>query len=365
MQPLLERLAAQQTLLAPYAVPLVGDHGRVHPEGDDPTRGPFQRDRDRILHTQAFRRLQGKTQVFVSGEGDHFRSRLTHTLEVAQIARDIARTLQLNEDLAECIALSHDLGHPPFGHFGEEGIDAWMTQHGQAFEHNEQSHRIVTVLESHSSHYPGLNLNMEVIWGLQKHTRPVREGQLNQSLEAQLVNLADEVAYMSADIDDGLRAGLFAMEDLVTTRIGERARSRSKEKGGQVRSSILNQLVDDLYSASTAAIVAAGVRSLDDVERCDQTLIRFSPSMRAELDELRQFEWTHVITHPLVLAKVQSGKRLVSEVCERLFRDPTDKVLQLQQRNGSTLEEAVKDYVAGMTDDFARLQAAELGIDLD
>ena len=366
MTPLADRLAAQHSLLSPLAVPLIGRLGRAYPDGEDDTRGPFQRARDRIFHSQAFRRLLGKTQLFVAGEGDHYRTRLTHTLEVAQIARDIARTLLLNEDLAECIALTHDLGHPPFGHSGEEAIHAWLQQHGMEFEHNQQSHRIVTILEQHSTHYPGLNLNLEVLTGILKHTRPAVDGRtLNHTLEAQVVNMADEIAYMSADCDDGLRAGLFSQKDLATTVVGKRAVDKAKQKGSQIRGAILDQLVDDLYAASTAAIAQSGVSTLEDVENCPETLIRLSSAMRGELDELRRFTWENVITHPLVRSKVQPGQRLVAALCEALYRHPTDKVQSLMARTGSSLEEAVKDWVAGMTDDFARLQAAELGIDLE
>ena len=165
-----DRITAANSLLASHAVPIQGQRGREQKEPGDETRFPFQRDRDRIIHTQAFRRLKGKTQVFVAGEGDHYRTRMTHTMEVTQLSRDIARTLSLNEDLAECIALAHDLGHSPFAHMGEEALDAWMKKQGSHFEHNEQSLRVVTLLEEHSSAYRGLNLNREVLEGLKKHS---------------------------------------------------------------------------------------------------------------------------------------------------------------------------------------------------
>ena len=231
MQPLKDRLAAANTLLAPYAVPHEGVLGRTYPEAPDGTRFPFQRDRDRIIHTQAFRRLKGKTQVFVAGThgstqlttSDHVRTRLTHTMEVAQISRDIARTMGLNEDLAEAVALSHDLGHPPFGHAGEEALDRWMKKHGGSFEHNIQSHRVVTVLAEHSTQFPGLNLHQEILEGILKHRTPhdggIVSGEMvsgewshsrshdltthhSPSLEAQIVNLSDEIAYTGHDCED-------------------------------------------------------------------------------------------------------------------------------------------------------------------
>ena len=362
MDALTERLQAADATLAPYAVPHGGVLGREAEEPGDETRSPFQRDRDRIIHSQAFRRLQGKTQVFVAGEGDHYRTRLTHTLEVTQIARDVARTLRLNEDLAECIALSHDLGHPPFGHSGEEGLDAWLHAHGSAFEHNLQSLRIVTVLERHSSRYPGLNLNREVLAGILKHAPAgVQEG-WTRTLEAQLVNMSDEIAYNCHDCDDGLRAGLFSIEDLASTRLAAAARERSRRRGSEPRNSLVHLLVSDLYATSASLIDAAGIRSLDDVRDRREPLIALSADMRAMLDELRGFLWERMLLHPAVRGPADAGKRLVAALCARLHERPTDKVKALQDRTGGSPEEAVKDYVAGMTDEFASLQARELGI---
>ncbi|MCA9370500.1 MAG: dNTP triphosphohydrolase [Candidatus Peregrinibacteria bacterium] len=347
MKDLQQRMTAAQSLLAPYAVPIAGTLGREHPQDQDLTRFPFQRDRDRIIHSPAFRRLKGKTQVFVAGIGDHYRTRLTHTMEVAQISRDIARTLGLNEDLAECIALAHDLGHPPFGHAGEEALDDWMQQHGSRFEHNEQSLRIVTLLDTHSSRYPGLNLNKEVLEGLMKHRTPHDKGveaeegtegaevMKKLSLEAQVVNLADEIAYTGHDCDDGVRAGLFTMEELLTIPVAKEAHIAAQASGVQLRGALIHMMVMDLYCTMTPSS------------------IRFSDAMRNNLDILRKFLWDNMYMHPDVVRKTDEGKMIVTTLCDQLLQTPNDKVLELKQRCDCPLFASVKDYVAGMTDTFA------------
>ncbi len=329
-------------LLAPYAVPHEGRLGRAHSEPADDMRFPFARDRARIIHSQAFRRLQGKTQVFAAGVGDHYRTRLTHTMEVAQIARDIARAMRLNEDLTECIALAHDLGHPPFGHAGEETLDAWMKGHGHHFEHNEQSERIVTVLEEHSRLYPGLNPEREVIEGLRKHTGPPA------SAESALVNIADEIAYCGHDCDDGLAEGLFELSDLLTVPLAQRAHTLTKKRGTALRGALIRLLADDLLDTSLPLLQNGNI-SVD-----------FSPSLRADLKQLRSFLWTHMYHHPSVTVRTRRGQELLRLLCDAYHAHPTDKIVELQQRTGSDLPEAVKDYTAGMTDTFAENQAREL-----
>jgi dGTPase len=337
--PLRNRIADANSLLAPYAVPINGVLGREYDEIEDDTRFPFQRDRDRILHTQAFRRLKGKTQVFVTGEGDHYRTRLTHTLEVAQISRDMARTLQLNEDLAECIALAHDLGHPPFGHAGEDAVHEWMKQFGKNFEHNAQSHRIVTLLEYHCSAYPGLNLNKEVLHGLLKHqTTFDQAGQdfVNQSLEAQVVNIADEIAYTAHDSDDGLRENLFSLEEITTVPLAQQAHAMTTERETSLRGALIHLLVHDIYS------------HFDSTTPC----INFSQNMNKQLSTLRTFLWDNMYLHPAVLQKSADGKEKLLELMNALHASPSNKVLSLQRKTDGTLEEAVKDYVVGMTERF-------------
>lgn len=355
MKPLKDRIAEANTRLHPHAVPFDGHLGRSIEEPEDETRSPFQRDRDRILHATAFRRLQGKTQVFVAGEGDHLRTRLTHTLEVAQIARDVARALSLNEDLAECVALAHDLGHPPFGHRGEEALDRWMLEHDQHFEHNEQSFRIVTILEKRSTQYVGLNLNREIEDGLLKHssTHPTEDRVLMPTLEADVANLADEIAYVSHDCDDGLIAGLFSKHELIKIPLARDAYEIAQKRGTYIRGSIVRLLVEDLFETS---------QPLLDHDPSEGPRITLSAAMREQVNELRTFLAERMYPHPRVYKKAEEGMQIIDVLCREYFAHPHEKILNLQERTGSSLVEAVKDYVAGMTDSFAWLQTGELGL---
>lgn len=321
--------------LAAHATPVEGLRGRPVHEDEDGIRSAFQRDRARIIHCQAFRRLAGKTQVFVAGEGDHYRTRLTHTMEVAQITRDLARALGLNEDLAECVALAHDVGHTPFGHAGQDALDAWMRGHGGRFEHNVQSHRIVTVLEMRKRGINGLNLTRDVSDGLLKH------GVAPLSLEARLANVCDEIAYTAHDCDDGLRAGFFTLEELRTIPLAADAADEAERRGGlAVRSTIIDVLARDLLAGATP-------------EGID-----LSPEMRARLRPLREFLWTRMYNHPHVLERTARGQRAIRSLCDTLLGSPPPPVVSLRERTNSSLHEAVKDYVAGMTDAFA-LRGAE------
>lgn len=378
MKTLGQRMITAAALLAPYAVPHQGTLGRMVKEADDDTRFPFQRDRDRIVHTHAFRRLQGKTQVFVAGEGDHYRTRLTHTVEVAQIARDMARTLGVNEDLAECIALAHDLGHPPFGHAGEEEIDLWIRQYGSHFEHNEQTLRILTILEEHSPLVQGLNVNLEVLEGVMKHREsgignrtsgsgffppefrfPIPDSRA-LSLEAQIVNIADEIAYSGHDCDDGLRAGLFSIADVSGTSLGKEAIGRSAHRRTSLRGGIIHLLVRDVLAQSERLIEENDIGNLDDVYASAEPLIAFSTSMKGSVGELRDFLHTRVYDAPAVRELTDEGRSIVRRLCEHYMEHPQEKILSLQKRIGSTLEEAVKDYVAGMTDSYAKERANDI-----
>jgi dGTPase len=353
-----KRIAQANSFLAPYAVPHGKGLGRVHPEPEDATRFPFQRDRDRILHTQAFRRLKHKTQVFVSGHGDHYRTRITHTLEVAQISRDIARTLGLNEDLAEAIALAHDLGHTPFGHAGEEAMAACMKPFQKSFEHNLQSFRIVTLLEDRSTHYQGLNLSQEILDGLLKHSsphdHPITEPlPRSPSLEAQVVNIADEIAYTAHDTDDGLRAGQFSSDDVRTTKLGAYASVQAAKHGTELRGAIVHLLVSDLYEATQKELTRCGIRSLDDVYRSEKPLICFSKAMQRMLSEHRTFLWNRLYLSASVQRQAKRGKRIVAYLFRTFMNRPSAKVRSLRKKTGGTMDEAVKDYIAGMTDGFA------------
>ncbi len=357
MQDLASRLAKADSLLAPFAVKNGNGLGREFPDSPDATRFPFQRDRDRIIHTQAFRRLKGKTQVFLSGHGDHYRTRITHTLEVAQISRDIARTLGLNEDLAEAIALAHDLGHTPFGHAGEEAMSNCLKPFGKRFEHNEQSLRIVTVLEDRTSRYHGLNLSKEILQGLKKHpTAPdggLRRASHSLSLEAQIVNLADEIAYTAHDSDDGLRAGQFSMNDIQKTKLGSMALEKSKNNKTEIRGAIVDVLVTDLYEATNAMIAKLKIQSLDDVYAATQLLAVFSDAITASLAELRKFLWDHLYKSEAVQTQAKRGQEIIQELFAAYLQSPPEKVLELQKRTGSALAEGIKDYIAGMTDEYA------------
>lgn len=346
MLPLSDRIQQANLLLCPLAVPHQGRLGRVVPEPDDAIRFPFERDRQRIIHATAFRRLQGKTQVFTPAEGDHFRTRLTHTMEVAQISRSIARALRFNEDVAECIALAHDLGHPPFGHSGESAIDVWMQTHGRRFEHNLQSHRIVTLLEHRSSLYEGLNVHREVADALLKHqtTHPITGEILNVCVEASITDLADECAYCAHDVEDGMNAGLFSYDEVRNCALVARAYEHTKIHGTGLAGAMLHLLVADIIDTST--------------EQAAQ--VQCSSQIRLELDELRSFLHHQMYMHPLVREHSVNGATIVSQLCHLYEQQPNAKILALEQRTGSNRIEAIKDYVAGMTDAFAEQQCHAL-----
>ncbi len=369
MQTLSARLRQADSVLAPYAVKHGSGLGRNQDEASDATRFPFQRDRDRIIHTQSFRRLKHKTQVFVAslrpmgygrqaGHGDHYRTRITHTLEVAQISRDIARTLGLNEDLAEAIALSHDLGHTPFGHAGEEAMRRYMEKFGKSFEHNEQSLRVVTILESRTSAYAGLNLSIEILEGLMKHSTPhdspaISAAERSLSLEAQIVNLSDEIAYTAHDTDDGLRAGLFSMRDIEKTKLGFLASERAQNRKTELRGSIVDVLVTDLYHETEQRLISNNIATLKDVYEAASPLCAFSPAIQEDLSELRNFLWDHLYRSQAVLAQAGRGQQIIAELFAAYLSSPPDKVLELHAKNGGDIEDAVKDYIAGMTDPYA------------
>lgn len=364
MDSLTRRLQLANGILAPYAVPHDGGLGRQHAEPEDETRFAFQRDRDRILHTQAFRRLKHKTQVFVSGTGDHYRTRMTHSLEVAQISRDIARTLQLNEDLAEAIALAHDLGHTPFGHAGEEAMRACMEPYGKRFEHNEQSLRLVTLLEDRTTMYAGLNLSMEILEGLMKHRTPYDHPThalppRAPSLEAQLVNLADEIAYTAHDTDDGLRSGLFTLRDMRGLGLIELAHERTMRSGAELRGAIVHVLVMDLYESVPALLQERNIASLHDVYTSTETLLTYSTAMADRLKELRAFLWQNLYLSPQVSKQAAAGRAIVHRLFPAYLSHPPQKVLALQKKTNGALEDAVKDYIAGMTDGYAADAAAQ------
>lgn len=359
------RLPAASALLAPYAVPIAGMLGRPVTEQEDPLRFPFQRDRGRIVHTEAFRRLKGKTQVFFGGGSDHYRTRLTHTLEVSGISRDLSRALQLNEDLAECIGLAHDLGHPPCGHAGEAALNAWLAQYESHFEHNLQSYRIVTVLEKHTAVLPGLNLNREVTDGLLKHKSPhddpKTQGKHLFSLEAQVTNIADEITYAAHDCEDGLRVGLLKEEGLKSCALAARAYADCKVRGTSLRGALIGLLTADVYAQSERRLSDLQWNNAQAVLEEATAVIGFSDAMQKDIDQLHDYLMQNLYLHPQVLAKSQRGEEIIRDLCTAYRTQPTEKILTLQTQNASGLEQAVVDYVSGMTDQYLVQQAIVAG----
>ena len=363
-------------LLAAYAVPPSGSVGRERREPGHRFRCEIQRDRARIIHCSAFRRLDGKTQVFLNGTGDHYRTRLTHTIEVASISRTIARALRLNEDLAEAIALAHDLGHPPCGHTGERELDRLMKGHG-GFDHNAQSLRIVEILEEKYPGHHGLNLTWDVREGIQKHA----DGYLDPStgtkhsqpsLEAQITDLADEIAYSSHDLDDGLDAGFLDIGMLEAVplwfRAVERGRAEcsrldSRAHKGFVIRCLVNLLVEDLVSQTSKNIETGQIASLDGVRSRRSRLAAFSPAIRKELSGLRKFLFKSFYRHPDVAGVNRNAARRIAELFDYLAAHPSKlgrKSAARIRRDG--LERSVCDYISGMTDRYLALQHREMGL---
>ena len=359
----------EHEMLAPYACKSAYSGGRVYPEEEHPVRLAFQRDRDRIVHSTAFRRLEYKTQVFVNHEGDHFRTRLTHTLEVAQIARTIARSLGLNEDLTEAIALAHDLGHPPFGHAGERAMNEMMQPYG-GFEHNQQSLRIVEVLEDRYPEFPGLNLTWETRDGLKKHQPHVLPADayglaaaIAPSLEAQVADFADEIAYNNHDIDDGLTSQMIELESLREVPLWEEhfrtvqhrfPQAPRKILWRQSIRSIINSLVVELCEETLRRLVAARISNVEDVRLAVQPLVGFGQVMERKNAELKLFLLEHLYRHYRVIRMAEKARRIVHD----LFTVYADSPRQLPPSFSTRITtegtpRVVCDYIAGMTDRFA------------
>lgn len=357
--------------LAPWAVSEANSRGRVHAEPAPGIRSEFQRDRDRIVHSTAFRRLEYKTQVFVNHEGDLFRTRLTHSIEVAQISRGIARALALNEDLAEAIALAHDLGHTPFGHAGQEALNACMKSHG-GFEHNLQSLRTVDELEECYAAFDGLNLCFETREGILKHCsreRALRLGELGRrfldglqpSLEAQLANLADEIAYNNHDIDDGLRSGLISLEQMAEVALFCEYRREverlhpgltSRRLIHETIRRMINAMALDLIATTRANVAAAGVASLADVQRAPR-LVAYSDALLPRLRELKAFLRQNLYAHFQVLRMTDKARRIIEDLFGAFMNDPRLLPPQYQMRARVDTPRAIADYIAGMTDRYA------------
>ena len=360
--------------LAPYASQPARSRGRRYPEVPAPTRDDFQRDRDRIVHSTAFRRLVYKTQVFLNHEGDLFRTRLTHSLEVAQLGRSIARSLGLNEDLVEAIALAHDLGHTPFGHAGQDALDACMKDHG-GFEHNLQSLRMVDTLEQRYPRYDGLNLSFETREGILKHcsrgdaehleaTEPGGVGRrfldrTQPSLEAQLCNLADAIAYNAHDIDDGVRSGLIVIEQLAEVELFERHRREALAEHPDLESRrvlyetirrMLSAQVYDVIDATRAALAASAPADADEVRRAPP-LVRFDEPMRRQSAELKRFLFANLYRHPQVVQTTGRAQEVVRQLFDIYLARPREMPPSFADR--VDVPRAVADYIAGMTDRFA------------
>jgi dGTPase len=366
-RPELENLERQT--LASYAQMSGDSRGRAHQESASPWRTEYQRDRDRVIHSRAFRRLEYKTQVFLNGTGDHLRTRLTHTMEVAAIARGIARALKLNEDLTETIALAHDLGHSPFGHRGEHVLDRLMKGHG-GFEHNHQSLRVVEALEQKYPKFPGLNLSWEVREGLVKHftayDHPSKRSGFdakNSSLEAQVANLADEITYYSHDLDDGLDARLLSEAELErnVTVWRDAARKVKKEQGSLPdecrRYSIIRTMIDgqvrDVVETTEKSILAAGVQSADAVRLHQRALVQYSAARRKLNLEMRKYLYRNLYFSKQVDEANSRAVRILEEVFNFYLTHPKEIGEQARKRiRREGLHRVVCDYIAGMTDRY-------------
>jgi len=361
-------------MLAPYAVHAENSRGRRYAEPPHPYRNPFQRDRDRVIHARAFRRLENKTQVFTRRYSDHFRTRLTHTMEVAQISRTIAGELQLNVDLAEALALVHDIGHPPFGHAGERTLDLLMREHGEFFDHNLQALRTVEEMELRYADFHGLNLTFEVREGIIKHSHDYSAAEhpelaeylleLRPPLEAQLIDLADEIAYSTADLDDGFESKLLQLSQIrerveVFQRYYVEAEARYPEapeklKFNEALKRVLNRFVSDLIANTRRRVQVAGIRSLDELRRHPQRLAGFSPEVEAERLQAKAFLYEALYNCKTLEPEKRQAEKVITDVFNLLMADPQSLPPAYRERTQSeTTARVVCDYIAGMTDHYA------------
>lgn len=379
--------SAAPIVRAPYACDPDQSRGRVHTEPESPTRSVYQRDRDRVIHSGAFRRLKHKTQVFVYHEGDYYRTRLTHSLEVAQIARSLARSLRLDDDLAEALALAHDLGHTPFGHAGEEALDEMMAPHG-GFDHNGQTLRIITSLEARYAEFDGLNLTWETLEGIAKHNGPLtgagsKGNELPWALveytsghdlgldtwpgvEAQVAALSDDIAYHSHDVDDGLRAGLFTVADLADVPIlgpiirEVQSRYPDLETSRLIHETsrrLINTMVNDLLAETSGRLQDAAPKSSDDVRNFDGPLVGFSDPLDRDNKALKEFLFERMYRHYRVNRMTSKARRVVADLFT-LYVDepeclPAEWRIGAEQQDRTLRARHVADYIAGMTDRFA------------
>lgn len=361
--------ALEEKMLAPYALKSAESRGRIYPEPESKSRTAFVRDRDRIIHTTAFRRLEYKTQVFVFYEGDHYRTRLTHTIEVAQLGRSLARGLGANEDLTEAICLAHDLGHAPFGHAGEHILNALLVDEG-GFNHNTQSYRVVTELEHRYPDFDGLNLTYETREGIIKHETDydlsdatAYEPEKRASLEAQIANLADEIAYNAHDLDDGLRAALFTPYDLDELEIWQELKETAGWKRGEpftelMRHIIVRELIGrsvlDVLQQTHANIEAAGIDSVEKLQRHSSNVVLYSPDFGEKIRALKRFLYQRMYRHYRLVRMQSKAERYIADLFNAYIQEPEMLPEKTQQRLLETpLPRVVTDYIAGMTDRYA------------
>ena len=393
-----DALPRYEDTLASYACKPSETRGRVFKEPETPNRSCYQRDRDRVIHSSSFRRLKHKTQVFVYHEGDHFRTRLTHSLEVAQIARSISRSMHLNEDLAEALALAHDLGHPPFGHIGESVLNECMKSY-DGFDHNAQALRLLTRLEHRYASFEGLNLTWETLEGLAKHNGPLTDTPIDAknppeelpfgfrdylpendleihtyaSAEAQIAALADDIAYSSHDLDDGLRAGLFELEELKRIPVVMQLIDEVKwtypgaPKDVVIHELVrrmINRMVADLMVESTKRISALAPKTPDDIRNAGQPTISFGLEMQQAVKELKAFLFERMYRHYLVNRMGSKAKRVVTDLFNLYISEPeclpTEWSARAGERNSAETARVVADFIAGMTDRFAFREHAKL-----
>ena len=364
--------------LKPYAVKSINSRGRIYKELENSIRSPYQRDRDRIIHSSSFRRLKHKTQVFVNTVGDHYRTRLTHSMEVSQIARTLARSLGLNEDLSETLSLSHDLGHTPFGHAGEDALRECMDQHG-GFDHNIQTLRIVTLIENKYYKFHGLNLTIETLDGLIKHNGPVKNldkfrkiftkdelknkivFNIYPSLEAQVSAISDDIAYNNHDLEDGLRAGLFSIKKISTIPlISKLIRRHSRNLKNFRREIIISQIVRDLINLMVLDVINTTNKNLklcnpqtvNDIYKQDCLMVDFSDKMKKIDKQIKEFLKLNMYNHKKVITSANKGKKIINNLFKYLMKNPK-KYISKNMFQNENKERVIADFVAGMTDRYA------------
>jgi len=364
--------------LKSYATNQKNTRGRIYKESDNLIRSPYQRDRDRIIHSSAFRRLKHKTQVFVNTEGDHYRTRLTHSMEVSQIARTLARSLELNEDLTETLSLSHDLGHPPFGHAGEEVLQECMYKYG-GFDHNIQTIRIVTYIENKYYNFHGLNLSIETIEGLLKHNGPVKNLKPYKnilpknlfeskivfnsfpSLETQVASISDDIAYNNHDLEDGLRAGLFSIKKIsslsyISKLIDKHYKNIKKFRReiiiNQIIRDLINMMVMDVIKTSNLKLMEKKPKKINDIYNQDSSIVDFSNKMKTIDIQIKDFLKHNMYNHPKVLTNTNKGRKIIKDLFNYISKKPR-KYLSDELLSRGTKERVIADFIAGMTDRYA------------